>query len=298
MADPWRVLDFSDFHGRIRSVKGGIVVENDMVTRSIPASDIAVVLIGVKTIFSAGVIHRLTGNGAAVIFCNWRRIPVAAAYPWSNHTRVGARQRAQSVLSLPRKKHAWQRLVRAKIRGQAANFLRNQPATHARLKQLAKDVRSGDPDNIEAQAARITWQQLMGDDFVRQPGLGVGANALFDYGYSVVRGRVLREVIAAGLNPALGVHHRGRGNQFALVDDLIEPFRPAVDSVIQTIGPEVTIDDPEIKKEPVAVVSKKMSHTTDTVATTITNLARDYGMYVEGQRKQLSVPVWGGEHWI
>lgn len=294
VADPWRVLDFSDFQGQIRSTKGGIIVQNETSVRTVPVADVAVVLIGVNTLFSSGVIHRLAGYGTAVIFCNWRRIPIASTYPWSIHTRVGARQKAQANLNLPRQKHAWQQLVKAKVHGQAANLTTQNPSAAARLQQLAESVRSGDPENIEAQAARITWKALAGENFQRMPGDGTGANALFDYGYTVLRGHIIREVVAAGLNPALGVFHRGRNNLFALADDLIEPFRPAVDSVVQTIGIEADIDQRKVKQQLVGVVNLRMSRRTETIATTITNLAREYGMYVEGSRQRLKVPAWGG----
>jgi CRISPR-associated protein Cas1 len=50
-----------------------------------------------------------------------------------------------------------------------------------------------------------------------------------NYGYAVVRAAVARACAASGLLPAFGIHHRSRTNPFNLVDDLLEPFRPAVD---------------------------------------------------------------------
>jgi CRISPR-associated protein Cas1 len=38
--------------------------------------------------------------------------------------------------------------------------------------------------------------------------------------------------VAAGLLPAIGVHHASQLNSFNLADDLIEPFRPLVDSLV------------------------------------------------------------------
>jgi len=35
--------------------------------------------------------------------------------------------------------------------------------------------------------------------------------------------------VAAGLIPAIGLHHSNRSNAFCLADDLIEPLRPLVD---------------------------------------------------------------------
>lgn len=38
-----------------------------------------------------------------------------------------------------------------------------------------------------------------------------------------------REVVCAGLTPALGLHHCSQLNAFNLVDDLMEPLRPSID---------------------------------------------------------------------
>src|SRR3546814_5147081 len=47
---------------------------------------------------------------------------------------------------------------------------------------MARRVRSGDPDNVEAQAARKYWPALMGSEFRRDQNAG-GSNALLNYGY-------------------------------------------------------------------------------------------------------------------
>ena len=44
-----------------------------------------------------------------------------------------------------------------------------------------------------------------------------------------------RSICAAGLQPALGLHHHARGNPFCLADDLIEPFRPVVDAAVREL---------------------------------------------------------------
>jgi len=96
------------------------------------------------------------------------------------------------------------------------------------LRALQGRVRSGDPDNIEAQAARRYWPALLGPDFRRDRD-GKGPNQLLNYDYGVLRAAVARAVCAAGLPPYLGLNHHNRYNAFCLADDLIEPCRPLVD---------------------------------------------------------------------
>ena len=218
MAEHWRVIDLCEFEGELRSTRGGVEVcpEGGTPTK-VPVAEIAVVLVGMKVALSAAVLHRLAEADVAVLFCDWRGIPEGGCYSWSDHGRVAARHRAQAEVSLPRKKNAWARLIRAKIEGQASVLENLKIRGSGELLALADQVRSGDPGNVEAQAARLYWSRALGKGVVRQPAAGqlIGANACLDYGYSVLRGHLMRAVLAAGLAPALGVFHRGRGNAWS-----------------------------------------------------------------------------------
>ena len=102
------------------------------------------------------------------------------------------------------------------------------------FEMLARNVRSGDPVNVEARAARRYWPLLMGKDFRRDPSAD-GANALLNYGYTVLRAIVSRAVVASGLHPTIGMFHQNRQNSLALSDDLMEPFRPLVDQTVKRL---------------------------------------------------------------
>ena len=54
-------------------------------------------------------------------------------------------------------------------------------------------------------------------------------NPLLDYGYTILRSATARAITACGLHPSLGIHHHRADNPLCLADDLMEPFRPAVD---------------------------------------------------------------------
>ena len=137
--------------------------------------------------------------------------------------------RAQWEAGRPLAKQLWSRIVVAKLRWQAA-VLEAHGGERAALDMLIRKVRSGDPDNIEAQAARRYWPLLMGSDFRRDRD-AADINGPLNYGYTILRSLVARSVIAAGLHPSIGIHHANRGNAFALADDLVEPFRPLVDAL-------------------------------------------------------------------
>ncbi|WP_350334587.1 type II CRISPR-associated endonuclease Cas1 [Coralliovum pocilloporae] len=180
--------------------------------------------------WSNQVFVRLAERNVPVVLCAPNHAPVSVVWPLEGHHIQGARLRAQLAASKILQKRIWQKVIVAKIRLQGK-------VLHANGKEgggfwtLARKVRSGDPDNIEAQAARRYWKQLFGPDFARDQDAG-GVNALLNYGYTVLRAIVSRAVCAAGLHPTMGIFHSNRANTFALADDLMEIYRPLVDQLV------------------------------------------------------------------
>lgn len=295
--EKWQILDFTSFQGFVSATNGALIIRKDAAEeRRIPILDVAVVLFGVNTRFSAGSLHRILTNDTAVIFCDWRGVPYGAAYPWGEHTRIGARQIAQANASKPARKSVWSRLVRAKVIGQSEvlDFF-GRPAAH-RLRELAKNVRSGDPSNIEGQAARIYWENLWDDEnFRRIPGAHSASftiNAMLDYGYTILRGHAMRAVAAAGLISSLGVAHHNRSNPWNLADDFVEPFRPSVDAAVFLLVEEGTSDDRVIKQRLVAAAGGVFRPGSKSIPAEMTVLTQHYGKYLEGDTSKFSVPCW------
>jgi CRISPR-associated protein Cas1 len=116
MTGPWRVVDLTRYDGPVAASRGHVRVSGD---GTVPLADVVTVLTGPRCEFHASVLERAAAYHISLVHCDWRGAPVAATYGWSTHTRVGARQRAQAELSVPRQKNAWMQIVRAKIKGQA-----------------------------------------------------------------------------------------------------------------------------------------------------------------------------------
>lgn len=195
----------------------------------VPLDDIAVLLCtGPGDSLSTNLLVALAERSVCTVICGDTYHPKAMILPYEGHHLHRQRLEAQIAAGEPLKKRLWQRLVRAKIAGQSA-VLRRLAAPDPLLDALIPRVGSGDPDNVEAQAARRYWSALFGEGFTRdqaRPGL----NALLNYGYAILRAATARALVAAGLYPALGLHHRNLANAFVLADDLMEPFRPLVDA--------------------------------------------------------------------
>ena len=213
----------------------------DLPTVTRPIEDMGVVIVDdLRATYTQAVFLELLAAGATVMITGRDHLPVGMMLPLDAHHVQTERHRAQIEASAPTKKRIWQTLVTAKIL-QQANVLLHFTGQHGGLLPIAKRVRSGDPDNLEAQAAQRYWPLLFGKTFRRDRDEAT-INALLNYGYAVVRAAVARAIVAAGLIPSLGVFHSNRSNPFCLADDLFEPYRPYVDWRVRLLVTEAASD--------------------------------------------------------
>ncbi len=183
--------------------------------------------------WSNTVFTRLAERSVPIVLCAQNHAPVACVWPIEGNHAQGAKLNAQANAPKPLMKRLWRDIVFAKIQMQGA-ILASTGAEAGAFDMLARKVRSGDPENVEAQAARRYWRAMMGPGFRRDTG-GDDINALLNYGYTILRAIVSRAICAAGLHPTIGLHHSNRGNSFALADDLMEPYRPLVDRLVYNL---------------------------------------------------------------
>lgn len=57
-----------------------------------------------------------------------------------------------------------------------------------------------------------------------------------------------RALVGTGLLPTLGIHHHNKYNAYCLADDLMEPYRPFIDSLVLDILDEYQ-NERELTKE-------------------------------------------------
>lgn len=208
-------------------------IKNDSI-RTIPIEDIGVVVLDHPRItITTGVLEALLENGCAVITCDRRSLPTGLLLPLSGHTVQNERFRTQLDASRPLRKQLWAQTVQAKILGQAAVLEQCAHAEAGCMYAWAKDVRSGDPENLEARAAAYYWRHVFPSlpDFVRNRE-GTPPNNLLNYGYAILRAVVARALVSSGMLPTLGIHHHNRYNAYCLADDIMEPYRPFVDWLV------------------------------------------------------------------
>lgn len=245
-----RIVDIATDGLHLSLYRGFLLVgkEREEVGR-VALDDIHAVIVHAHGItWTGNIVAALAERGAPIVYCGNNHSPVAVTLPLKGHHAQGARMRAQWSASRPLEKQIWRRIVSAKIAMQGSLLEARGIDGAAAFPLIARRVKSGDPENLEAQAARRYWPLLMGPDFRRDRDLP-GVNGLLNYGYAVMRATVARAVVAAGLHPTIGIQHANRGNAFALADDLVEPFRPLVDALAVVMAEKgVEVLDPALKR--------------------------------------------------
>ena len=219
--------------------------------RTVPIEDIGVVLLDHQQItITQGLLEKLLENNCTVITCDKSRMPVGLMLPLSGNTLQSERFREQIEASLPLKKQLWQQTVAAKIENQASVLKETRECETGNMFKWVEQVRSGDPENLEARAAAYYWANMFPNipNFSRKRD-GIPPNNLLNYGYAILRAIVARALIGSGLLPTLGIHHHNRYNAYCLADDIMEPYRPFVDRLVLHLLDSNRYDIEELSKE-------------------------------------------------
>lgn len=294
-----RIVEVADDRRHLFVHRGFMVVQDTDGERKelgqIPLDDIAAVIGNAHGLsYTNNLLVALSERGSPFVLCAANHNAVGMVLPIDGNFEQAKRMDAQIAASQPTHKRMWAAVVRSKLEQQAAALEATGTPT-APLSALVNKVRSGDPDNIEAQGARRYWGLLFPDNFKRDQNAG-GINALLNYGYTVLRATTARAVVAAGLHPSIALHHSNANNAMRLVDDLMEPFRPMIDlkvwQLLRNGEAEVT---PDTKRALVRVMYDDMQ--TDAGSTPVMvcaqRLATSLVQIYLGEREKLDLPLPG-----
>lgn len=203
----------------------------------VPLEDVSVVLLDHPQITLTGqLLSACAEAGILLLTVDASHHPNGLYLPFTPHSRALQMMRAQLAMKQPLRKRLHQQLIRQKLLNHATVL---QSAGEADVASLllnwADRVRSGDPDNLEAQGAQRYFPALFGRGFQRSQQVWV--NSALNYGYAVLRAALARSLVCHGFLPAFGLFHRSEQNAFNLADDLIEPFRALVDFEVLAMCP-------------------------------------------------------------
>lgn len=294
-----RIVEVAEDRRHLFASRGFLVVQDTDGERNelgqVPLDDIAAVIANAHGLsYTNNLLVALAERGAPFVLCAANHNAIGMLWPIDGNFQQAKRFDAQIAASRPTHKRLWAEVVRSKLQQQAV-ALEAAGAPIAPLAALVTRVRSGDPDNLEAQGARRYWGLLFGESF-RRDQTGNGLNAMLNYGYTVLRAATARAVVAAGLHPTLGLHHANEGNPMRLVDDLMEPFRPVVDLHVWRLNragePAIT---PDSKRSLVRILYDDMQTNSGAtpVMVSLQRLAVSLAQVYLGERHKLDLPLPG-----
>jgi len=261
---------------------------------SLPIEDLsAVILDHPQIVISKACLEALLSHNVVVVTTDIKHMPVGLLLPLDAHGVQTERLNAQALLNQPLKKQLWKQLIQAKITMQA-KVLKDVTGNDRGISQMVKKVRSGDPENIEAQAARRYWAKLF-DNFKRDRD-AEDQNRYLNYGYAILRALVCRSLCASGLHPGLGLHHHNRYNAYPLADDVMEPFRAIVDLHVHELLNEYHKEEEmtqELRGRLLAIIEFKLNVAGEqiTLQNAILRACQSLANIIMGDGKMLLLPT-------
>lgn len=294
-----RIVEVADDQRHLFMHRGFMVVQDSQGDRKelvqIPLDDIAAVIANAHGLsYTNNLLVALAERCAPFVLCAANHNAVGMLFSIDGNYQQAKRFDAQIAASKPTTKRLWAEIVKSKLQQQAA-LLEATGSPFIPLSSLVSKVRSGDPDNFEAQGARRYWGLLFGNEF-RRDQKAVDHNAMLNYGYTVLRAAMARSIVAAGLHPTIGLHHSNENNAMRLVDDLMEPFRPVIDLKVWQLQKLREIEvNPQTKRALVRTLYDDMQ--TDLGSTPVMvcmqKLATSLAQVYLGERGKLDLPLPG-----
>lgn len=287
----WRSVMISR-PARLRLEHHSLAIDQEE-TAFVPFEDIAVIVLDHREItLTHPVLSACAEHGIGLYATGGNHQPAGVFLPFLSHSRATRMMRKQLAMTRPTAKRLWADIVRRKIDNQAACLRLCGKSGAEKLDACARRVRSGDPDNLEGQAAALYFARLYGAGFHRDDETR-WVNAALNYGYAILRGAIARGLVAHGLHPVIGLFHDSELNAFNLADDLIEPFRPLVDLHVAK-RPALTEGDlmPEDKRSLIALlnVDVGMAQGTMSALSAIEYAVESLARACESGRTELDLP--------
>lgn len=175
-------------------------------------------------------INELANKKIKIIFCDEKHNPSCEMIPYYGSFNTSKKILNQTNWKKNRKDEAWKKIVKYKIHNQAMLLKKLEIEDYKKILEYEEQVEIADKTNREGHAAKIYFNLLFGQDFIR--GAGDNTNIALDYGYSILLSILNREIVSKGYITPLGLNHRSEFNQFNLSCDLMEVYRPLIDEIV------------------------------------------------------------------
>ena len=183
---------------------------------------------------TSALLAELIKQKVKVIFCDEKRNPSSELIPYYGDSISYQRINEQIKWKENIKHLVWQKIVQEKIKQQAYVLSKKMPDEAIILSNYAKEVELDDATNREGHAAKFYFNRLYGENFSRNSSDKI--NTFLNYGYTLLLSQFNRYIVAKGYLTQLGIHHKNPFNPFNLSCDLMEPFRPFIDSKVADLS--------------------------------------------------------------
>lgn len=231
----WRTVVISN-NAKLDYQIGYLVVRGSETTK-IHLNEIGMLIIESTAVsMTSYLLNELVKNKIKVVFCDEKRNPSSELVSYYGSHDTSAKIRKQIEWTKDDKAHIWTEIVSEKIKQQALLLQKYGKQEANMLFQYMQEVEFGDVTNREGHAAKVYFNALSGKSFTRTEDNPV--NAALNYGYSIILSIFNREIVSLGYITQIGLFHDNMFNQFNLASDLMEPFRPLVDSLVIELKPD------------------------------------------------------------
>lgn len=208
-----------------------LVVKQEDNEKYIHLSEIDTVIVdSISVSISSYLLKELADNKINIIFCDEKHNPFGELVPYYSKHNTSKMIKEQIKWKQSEKDKLWAEIVKNKIMNQALLLKKIKSSKYKLVLSYVNEVVDGDKTNREGHAAKVYFNALYGNNFVRNQDDSI--NAALNYGYAILLSTINKEIINNGYLTQLGIHHKNEFNEFNLTCDLMEPFRVIIDNFI------------------------------------------------------------------
>ncbi len=208
-----------------------LVVKQENDEKYIHLSEIDTIIVdSISVSISAYLLKELADNKINIIFCDEKHNPFGEVVPYYSKHNTSKMIKEQIKWKVSDKDKIWAEIVKNKIMNQALLLKKTKSSKYKLILSYIDEVVDGDKTNREGHAAKVYFNALFGNDFVRNSDDSI--NAALNYGYAILLSTINKEIINNGYLTQLGIHHKNEFNEFNLTCDLMEPFRIVIDNFV------------------------------------------------------------------
>lgn len=215
---------------QLRSKLDNLHIKKGNFEYTVPLSDINTIVVGnLNATISARLLGELALHNIVLVTCDKKHQPIGIYTGLNTHSRSSKVLKNQLLWTEEFKDNVWKEIIKSKIANQKnvlSMFKKDEKSVNL-LNNYIQEITPGDKSNREGHSAKVYFNSLFGQSFKRDDEILI--NNCLNYIYAIIRSFFAKLIVGYGLTGSLGLHHKNEYNNFNLVDDLMEPFRPICD---------------------------------------------------------------------